>query len=173
MLINLSIYSKNSNSLTNFLKFFYRLESNKLFNFQLFTVQSQKKKKRFFFSVLKSPHVNKKSQDQFEYVTYEKNLKINILKLAQFLTICKIINTKIFHDINFKIKFLSIRTTHQHVTINKINSDIFVFKLFKKKKFLFSKITNQSLFKLLDLQGEIFLNKHYTSLDSSVGRAKD
>ena len=62
MFIILSIYSKNLNSLTNFLKF-------------------------FFLSVLKSPHVNKKSQEQFEYYIYTKQLKIHVFQIAKFLTI--------------------------------------------------------------------------------------
>jgi len=43
MFITLSIYSKNPNSLTNFLKFFYKLKTNKVLNLKFFPVQSQKK----------------------------------------------------------------------------------------------------------------------------------
>lgn len=161
MLISLSICSKNRNSLTNFLKFFYRLEKNKLLNTQSFIVQSQKKNKRFFFSVLKSPHVNKKSQDQFEWLVYKKNLKVKVLKLAQFLTICKQINAQVFHDIDFKIKFLAVNKMYKYPVINKTNFDLFLLKSNKRKKFLSLININQKLLKILDFQGEMLLKKIY------------
>lgn len=161
MLISLSICSKNQNSLTSFLKLFYRLEVNKLLNNQSFIVQSQKKKKRFFFSVLKSPHVNKKSQDQFEWLVYKKNLKIKVLRLAQFLTICKLINTQVFHDIDLKIKFLAANKTYKCSVIDKANFDLFLSRSNKRKKFLSSTNTNQKLLKILDFQGEMLLKKMY------------
>lgn len=157
MLINLSIYSKNSNSLTNFLKFFYKLKSNKVFNFQLVNTQSQKKKDFFFFSVLRSPHVNKKSQEQFEYSVYKKQLKIRISRIIQFLIICKLINVKNFHDIHFRIKFSSDNLLQQRYLDDKVSSDLALIKIVRNKKFLFSNVTNQLSLQLLDFQGEILL----------------
>ena len=87
MFITLSIYSKNLNSLTNFLKFFYKLKTNKVLKLNFFSIQSQKNKKVFFLSVLQSPHVNKKSQEQFNYHIYNKQLKIHVSQIAKFLTI--------------------------------------------------------------------------------------
>ena len=87
MFITLSIYSKNSNSLTNFLKFFYKLKVNKILKLKFPPVQSQKNKKVFFFSVLQSPHVNKKSQEQFGYYIYNKQLKIHVSQINKFLVI--------------------------------------------------------------------------------------
>ena len=86
MFIIVSIYSKNLGSLTNFLKFFYKLEKNKVFKLKFHTVQSQKKKRVYFFSTLQSPHVNKKSQEQFEYRVHSKKLKIHISQITKFLT---------------------------------------------------------------------------------------
>jgi len=86
MFIIVSIYSKNSTSLTNFLKFLYKLKKNKIFGLEFNLVQSQKKKKFSFFSTLQSPHVNKKSQEQFEYHMYSKKLKIHVFQLVRFLT---------------------------------------------------------------------------------------
>lgn len=87
MFIILSIYSKNANSLTNFLKFFYKLKKKKIFKLKFYTKQSQKKKFFSFISVLQSPHVNKKSQEQFEYYIYSKQLKIQAYQLTKFLFI--------------------------------------------------------------------------------------
>ena len=87
MFIILSIYSKNLNSLTNFLKFFYKLKMNKILNLKFYMIQSQKKKNFSFFSALQSPHVNKKSQEQFEYFVYCKKLKIHVSQITKFLVI--------------------------------------------------------------------------------------
>jgi ribosomal protein S10 len=87
MFIIVSIYSKNLNSLTNFLKFFYKLQKNQTLKVKFHTIQSQKKKKFYFFSTLQSPHVNKKSQEQFEYRVYNKKLKIHVSQMVKFLTI--------------------------------------------------------------------------------------
>lgn len=87
MSIILSIYSKNANSLTNFLKFFYKLKKKKFLKLKFYTKQSQKKRNFSFISVLQSPHVNKKSQEQFEYYVYSKQLKIQACQLTKFLFI--------------------------------------------------------------------------------------
>jgi ribosomal protein S10 len=36
---------------------------------------------------LQSPHVNKKSQEQFEYSVHRKKLKIHVSQITKFLTI--------------------------------------------------------------------------------------
>lgn len=87
MFIIVSIYSKNLNSLTNFLKFFYKLKKNQALKVKFHSIQSQQKKKFSFFSTLQSPHVNKKSQEQFEYHIHRKKLKIRVSQITKFLTI--------------------------------------------------------------------------------------
>jgi len=86
MFIILSIYSKNLNSVTNFLKFFYKLKANKTFKLKFYSIQSQQNDKFSFFSTLQSPHVNKKSQEQFEYSLHKKKLKIHVSQIVKFLT---------------------------------------------------------------------------------------
>jgi ribosomal protein S10 len=87
MFIILSIHSKNANSLTNFLKFLYTLNKKNFFKLKFYIKQSKKKENSSFFSVLQSPHVNKKSQEQFECFVYSKQLKIQVCQLTQFLFI--------------------------------------------------------------------------------------
>ena len=87
MFIIVSIYSKNLNSLTNFLKFFYKLKKNQALKVKFHSIQSQQKKKFSFFSTLQSPHVNKKSQEQFEYHIHSKKLKIRVSQITKFLAI--------------------------------------------------------------------------------------
>lgn len=61
----IKIYSKKKNSLNFFLKFLERLQ-----NYQLIFSFSRKKAKRKRITVLKSPHVNKKAQEQYQFITY-------------------------------------------------------------------------------------------------------
>lgn len=178
MFIILSIYSKNANSLTNFLKFFYKLKKKKILKLKFYTKQSQKKKKFSFISVLQSPHVNKKSQEQFEYYIYNKQLKIQAYQLNKFLFIWKWIKTKLFFDIKIKTSFLLNEHLFNDLAVNKTDYEKFIPISFNKKnsnkvkickqKFSrnpktslldFSSITKQTFFKLADIQGEKLLKK--------------
>ena len=105
MFIIVSIYSKNLNSLTNFLKFFYQLQRNQTFKIKFHIIQSQKKKKFYFFSTLQSPHVNKKSQEQFEFSVHRKKLKIHVSQITKFLAISKLLKTSLFSDVRVRTQF--------------------------------------------------------------------
>ena len=187
MFITLSIYSKNLNSLTNFLKFLYKLKINKTFKLKFYIIQSQQQQNFSFFSVLQSPHVNKKSQEQFEYYVQKKKLKIHVSQLIKFLMIWKTIKIALFSDIKIKIKFLMYQRSFKAISSTKIDYDKFRIKFLKKKMlfyyvfygtkdindyFLSNSLPYASL-KLLDIYGEILLKNSIKGLDSSVGRAKD
>ena len=188
MYIILSIYSKNLNSLTNFLKFFYKLKTNKTFNLKFDSIQSQQKDKFSFFSTLQSPHVNKKSQEQFEYSLHNKRLKIQTFQMIKFLTTWKLIKAKMFLDIEIEIEFWAQKKLLQSILLTKLDCDRFRSKFLKKKivnfstkrfpnqkkdLFFFSKTTTSTFLKLLDIHGETLIKNFIKSLDSSVGRAKD
>lgn len=186
MFIILSISSKNLSSLTTFLKFLYKLKTNKTFRLKFYTTQSQKKKSFSFFSVLQSPHVNKKSQEQFEYTLHCKKLKIYIPHLTKFLTALKIIKTALFLDIRVEIKCWLDNKPFKSYLLNKTNSDKFRLKLLtkntsyqnnldkwkhlkkplrfiyshKNKKDLSSKAAHASL-RLLDIHGEILIKDSF------------
>nr|WLM08651.1 ribosomal protein S10 [Nothophytophthora caduca]WLM08652.1 ribosomal protein S10 [Nothophytophthora caduca] len=80
---------------------------NKFKNIQINGI-FQTKNKNKIFTVLKSPHVNKKSREQFIYKNYTQKIDIkffNIFQLLNFLIIIKkilsenfIINTKIIKN---------------------------------------------------------------------------
>ena len=134
------------------------------------------------FDLLRSPHVNKKSQEQFEYSLHCKQLKIHVSQLARFLTVWKSIKITLFSDIrveikcrlsdkpltfclsnktdfdNFILKFLTKNAWHR---INKVKRNYLRKKLelaycVKPKKNLSNKIVHTSL-KLLDIHGEILI----------------
>ena len=158
MFITLSIYSKNLNSLTNFLKFFYKLKTNKVLKLNFFPIQSQKNKKVFFLSVLQSPHVNKKSQEQFNYHTYNKQLKIHVSQIAKFLTIWKIVKIKLFPDIKLKKKIWLNNKAFKYTLVDKTDHDRFVLKFCQKSESK-SNILNRTKFETFILKRSSFSNK--------------
>ena len=157
MFITLSIYSKNLDSLTNFLKFFYKFNIKKTLGFNIRISQYQKNKKRTFFSVLRSPHVNKTSQEQFEYFIYNKKIKIHVSQLAKFIFIFKKINIQTFSDINIKTKFLVNPKLFKIILFNNTNPDKFKLQPFVNHKISITNKTSQTLLKLFDINGEILL----------------
>ena len=200
MFIIIFIYSKNLNSLTNFLKFFYKLKKNKAIKIKFHSIQSQRKNKFSFFSTLQSPHVNKKSQEQFEYNIHSKKLKIRVSQIIKFLTIWKTIEMTLFPDIQIKTQFRIQNKAFSPILLKKINYDTFSApKFFKpqvkqlskatffsnskkiEKKVTYvrhphprlSSATIRTSLSLLDIRGEILLKSLSIRLDSSVGRAKD
>jgi len=177
MFIILSIYSKNTNSLTNFLKFFYKLERKKALKLKLYTKQSKIKKNFSFISVLQSPHVNKKSQEQFGYNIYSKQLKIWVSQPKKLLSMWKLVKEKLFFDIQIKFKFLLDKSSIFDTISEKINCEKFMptisekrnKDLFwwynnpkfrtkpKKKKLYLTNTTKQTFLKVTDIKGEALL----------------
>ena len=139
MFIILSIHSKNLNSLTNFLKFFYKLKTNKIFKVKFYSIQSQLKDKFSFFSTLQSPHVNKKSQEQFEYSLHNKKLKIHTSQIIKFLTTWKIVKMIKFSDVKIETKFWVSNDLLKNTPLTKLNCDKFKLKLLKKGFTFYSK----------------------------------
>jgi hypothetical protein len=64
--------------------------------------QRNLKKKRL--TVLKSPHVNKKAQEQFECRLFKKQFSIEATKISKYLVFLKRLNYKLFPDIHIKLK---------------------------------------------------------------------
>lgn len=106
MYINFTIKSKNKNSLTKFNKAFRRVLINKKLSILKKTVFFQKKGTKKVFTILKSPHVNKTAQEQFQFNLFVKNLRIKSFKIVRILVILKKIQSVCFADVQIKIKFI-------------------------------------------------------------------
>ena len=159
MFLNIKISSKNKNSilsLENFITGKARVGISYSSNITL------KKKK---FTVLKSPHVNKKAQEQFELRTYEQNIIIHTYQPLLVLTVLKRIKLKLYRDLSL-------------TTCMSYNNKFFLknlVKIFNSNKFFLNNAElnrNEkmkclsSYLKVLDIQGETYFKK---CLDSSVG----
>ena len=144
ILINLT--SKNKKSLKLFLQFLI-INMKKITKVNI-KGNFQKKQKKKFISILKSPHVHKKAQEQFEYNVFFTNIKLYPLKNLQTFLTFKKFNIKLLSDIKPKIKFV--------IDINKLNKNnnpiysIFSRKL--NKKIVNSLIKNQTLYLLNNLE---------------------
>ena len=84
MFFYLKISCKDQRILKKFLHFFTKLES-----FPIVIKSFPKSEKRKFVTVLKSPHVNKTAQEQFEYRYYSRHLLVRSFKPLTFFFIFK------------------------------------------------------------------------------------
>lgn len=100
---HLTVLSKNLQSINNFLLFF---QNNIELNFNIIKRYFQKKRKRKILTILKSPHVNKTAQEQFEYKEFSKQLIIYSTEYSKCLILLKKLKTNLFPDIRIKVKFI-------------------------------------------------------------------
>lgn len=166
MYLSIKINSKNNTSLKSFLKVFKNLSKNK--KLQLNNTFKICSKARFnkVFTVLKSPHVNKTAQEQFEFNIFSKNIMVSTFQVIKILIILKKIQSMSFSDIDIGLKFVITNNLKKTIFIN--NLKLKKTKVIANKhNFLFGKIITYLL--LINFYGKYSLK----GLNSSVGRAKD
>jgi ribosomal protein S10 len=151
MLINLKISSKNKDVLILFLKIFNKICYKKNLNFSIKNFQSIKIKK--IFTILKSPHVNKTAQDQFQYYVFSKKMKLYTFQSLKLIIIFRKLQFELFPDLKLKTNFL-VKTYY----LKKFNREIWNPKLYKLKMFqnrrnLLKKYKILLYLKLFDLHG--------------------
>ena len=158
MLITLKISSTNRNSIKRlsnfiFLKLKY-LSKTRIYMSNILNKKPKIKK----FSVLKSPHVNKTAQEQFEIRNYEKTLEIYCHQNIFVLFLIKRLSNNLFRDIKIKTKISTNNTKMLKLFKTNFNSNLYCFG---KKN-----IVLDSYLKSLDCYGEVCFKN---CLDSSVG----
>lgn len=100
---NVTITSRNKNSIYNFFSFCSKTTLSNL-NARIRYFQKNVNKKKL--TVLKSPHVNKKAQEQFEHRVFKKQFVITGTKTLRYLVFVKKLNYNLFPDISIKLKCL-------------------------------------------------------------------
>jgi ribosomal protein S10 len=144
----LLLYSKHKRTINNFLNFF---KNNKQQNFQIQT----KKLKITRFSILKSPHINKKAQEQFQYTHFGTSLSFFTHKIKKKLFFLKKIKNQLFPELKLLIKgtYSSRKNIIKFLLLNCITT--------YNQKF-FGKLTSKNLLKksifhlkILDYYGSI------------------
>nr|YP_010134143.1 ribosomal protein S10 [Navicula veneta]QWM93633.1 ribosomal protein S10 [Navicula veneta] len=98
----LILYSKNKTSIKKFLEFINNISKTQ--NFQILKKLLKKKKTRKKISVLKSPHVNKTAQEQFEYIYYSIKIYFYSWEIKKYFIMLKKIKNQLFPDIYINIK---------------------------------------------------------------------
>jgi ribosomal protein S10 len=98
-----TVESKNKKSIFNFLNFFKSVTKKKIKSrIQKKRFQKQKYKK---ITLLKSPHVHKSAQTQFECRIYKKQMLIVLFCALDFLVLTKKLLNYSFYDIKITINF--------------------------------------------------------------------
>jgi ribosomal protein S10 len=100
----LKISSKNEKSLNIFLAFISKHFKTK-FNIIKKSISAQNKTK--ILTILKSPHVNKTAQEQFEFRTFSKQILIKSAYLEKNIIFLKRVLNRSFHDISIALKFVA------------------------------------------------------------------
>ena len=136
MFVFLSIKTKNINKIYFYLKnFFFKFD-----RYFLILKQYVKKKKKKF-TVLKSPHINKKSKESFDFRIFHITILLYVFDINFFVYLLNKIKNNNFMDINIKIFLVYFKT----IFFKKLNI------------FLLKNDINCKYLKLLDIIGEINL----------------
>lgn len=157
MFIKIYLYSKNIKSLKNFLFVLNKIKNNNTLNIKLFLNNVKKPKKITKFTVLKSPHVNKTAQEQFEFNFYFRKINLYSFQIFKFLVILKQINCMLFPDVKIKINFYFYNYHLQSKIFKKLNINKFLLnKNLHSNNTIKNKLFTKYYFNLLDFYGEIF-----------------
>ena len=150
MFVNIYISSKNYSSIKKFLTFFINKKITRKLKLTVLNYQIPSKMKKF--TVLKSPHVNKTAQEQFNYKTYKTQITLHTYQIFLLITLIKFIKIDLFTDINIKVELISNHKVFYNKIINLINSNNY---FIDNNNFFFF----NNYLKLMDIHGEILLNK--------------
>lgn len=108
-LYNITITSTNPKSLTKFLNLFVKItETTEL---GLINKINRQKLKKKIITILKSPHVNKKAQEQFELSYFRYKFNLYFTKELKLALLFKKLQKNLFTDIRIKIKSISSKKT--------------------------------------------------------------
>ena len=100
---NVIVWSKNKTSLNHFVLFF-----KKYLTYKSNTIAKYFQRKAYtkIVTVLKSPHVNKKSQEQFETKIFKKQINIVLQNNGELISFFRKVSHSMCSDINIKVKQL-------------------------------------------------------------------
>ena len=116
----LILYSKNKTSINYFLEFIRTISKKK--KFQKIKKIKKKKKTKKKISILKSPHVNKTAQEQFEYIYYSTKISFYSWEIKKYFIILKKIKDQLFPDISINIKTKTYSSKkNKSIDLNKIS----------------------------------------------------
>jgi ribosomal protein S10 len=126
---HITIISKNKSSLNSVSTLLNSINNNKYLNLNIIKKYFKKKNKKSVLTILKSPHVNKTAQEQFEFKFSSKQFLIKpTTKNLKYVLLLKKLESNLFPDTKIILKFISNRK------LKKKNSKIFNINNFKIKQ---------------------------------------
>ncbi len=157
MFLHFKVSSKDSQTLKFFFRFLQKLKSS-----STVLKHFSKQNKRKFITVLKSPHVNKTAQEQFEFRYYSKEFLVDSLKpLTFFLAIKKIQNLS-FPGLKLEVKSFVNSNKKGKSFLRLVDPDNVVLAYNSSK--LFNRLSFQKKYvQLFDCYGELFLKELFVS----------
>ena len=163
MFFYLKVSCKDKRILKKFIRIFTKIKS-----LPIFIKSFPKHERRKFITILKSPHVNKTAQEQFEYRIFSKHFLIFSLKPRIFFLLLKKLKNLSFSGIKLEVKGVFEKNRTNKYVLKLINPDNVILqksyltqKNFKKDK----KRSEISEF----TQDELDLSKKYIQLFDSYG----
>lgn len=155
MLLYINASSKDKNSLSNLINLINKV-SQKSITVRIF----QKKNTKKIISVLKSPHVNKKAQEQFEYRTYNVKLVIDSLKPFKLFYILKKLKNECLPGVFLKLETLTYKSEKFKKTVEiKLNPEKLNTRFFQKKLINTRVVFLNRYLKIFDSYGRLILSK--------------
>ena len=149
MFFYILISSKNFRSLVFFLKMMQNIKVKKILRLKFYSTNQAKRTRSKLFSLLKSPHVNKTAQNQFQLFVFRQQVIVYTPYVFKFLVFLKKIKNLSFGvNVKIKIQFNFLKLTRKLKEILNPNNFYGLKYRIKFKQIL-------KYFKVLDLYGEL------------------
>ena len=164
MFFYVKVFSKDNNDLKSFFRFL-----NQLANSPIILKHFSKQKKRKFVTILKSPHVNKTAQEQFEFRFYHKEFLVDSFKPLTFFLLLKRLKNLSFPGLKIKVTGLLNSNKKNKSFLRAVNPDNIVLN------HKFSKVTSisqRSYIPLFDCYGELYLKNLSQKVNSDASLAQ-
>ena len=173
MFFYLKVSCKDKKILEKFTRIFTKIKS-----LPIFIKPFPKYEKRKFVTILKSPHVNKTAQEQFEYRFFSKHFLVFSMKPQIFFLLLKRLKNFSFSGIKLEVKGVFEKNITNKYILKLVNPDNIVLqtsylnqKSFRKEKtknkdfkFVISNLDlSKKYIQLFDSYGEIYLKNTFYS----------
>lgn len=152
MFFYLKVSSKDNKVLKKFCQFLLKLETSPL-TLKHFSRQNKQK----FITILKSPHVNKTAQEQFEFRLFSRKFLIDSCKPLTFLIVLKKIKNISFPGIKLEVKGLVNKSKKHASFLNIIDPDNIVLQNHYSKN-NDALLSQKKYIQLFDCYGESYIN---------------
>jgi len=163
MFFYLKVSCKDKKILEKFTRVFTKIKS-----LPIFIKPFPKYEKRKFVTILKSPHVNKTAQEQFEYRFFSKHFLVFSMKPQIFFLFLKRLKNLSFSGIKLEVKGVFEKNVTNKYILKLVNPDNIVLQTsyFNQKSFRKEKTKNKD-FK--SVPNDLDLSKKYIQLFDSYG----